>query len=264
MFDGITPHSPEDRLPLDAYDHVARMLRLTLPPPPEPSAEALRRRDHAAIAQVAALAPADAAEASLAAQFVAASAQWADCLRLAQAPETTREWAAKCRAQAAAMMRQASAALRLLQRAQAAREKRGNAEADRRARAEHITARLMATALAAIPDAKSEGEPTAAPAAPDRAEAHAAPAPARDEARGEHRPTRGVAPELVAPELVAAAERYAALWPDRAAQIRRTRKLPSDVRHFDPPEAAVAHALIHAQTPTLTALDPAPAEPGPA
>src|SRR5487761_517827 len=102
MFDAITPDHPHlaDRLPADAYWQLIHTLRLTLPPPPTDSPDDLARRDHAAIARIAALAPANAAEADVAAQFVAASEQWKDCLRLAQVPETAPEWAAKCRAQA--------------------------------------------------------------------------------------------------------------------------------------------------------------------
>src|SRR5579859_7221093 len=92
-----------DRLAADAYYHLVRTLCLTLPPPPADSPDALAQRNHAAIAGVAALCPANAAEANLAAQFVAATEQWKDCLRLAQLPETAPELAAKCRAQALSM-----------------------------------------------------------------------------------------------------------------------------------------------------------------
>src|SRR5256885_1162821 len=99
MLDSTTP-SPShfaDRLPADAYYHLVRVLRPALPPPRGDSAEELLRRDHAAIARIAALAPGNSAEADIAAQYVAASEQWKDCLRLAQRREITAEWAAKCR-----------------------------------------------------------------------------------------------------------------------------------------------------------------------
>jgi hypothetical protein len=41
----------------------------------------------------------------------------------------------------------------------------------------------------------------------------------------------------------------------RAASIRRTGKLPLDVRYFDPPEAVLGGALIAGRTPALAALD---------
>jgi hypothetical protein len=53
------------------------------PPPPGDDPEAIARRDRDAIAQVASLLPATAAEARLAARFVAADARAHECLRLA-------------------------------------------------------------------------------------------------------------------------------------------------------------------------------------
>src|SRR5713226_9217120 len=88
------------QLPADAYYHLVRTLCLALPPPLTDNPDDLARRNHAAVARVAALVPANAAEADLAALFVAASEQWKDCLRLAKLPETTPQMAPKCRAQA--------------------------------------------------------------------------------------------------------------------------------------------------------------------
>src|SRR5438270_13341622 len=121
MFDNPAPNHPHPapgpdpgvgpglalQLPAEAYCNLVRTLRLTLPPPLSDSPEDLVRRDHAAIARIAALVPVSAAEADLAGTFVAASEQWKDCLRLAQLPETTAEGAVKCGAQAISMMRQA-------------------------------------------------------------------------------------------------------------------------------------------------------------
>ena len=109
--------APDDlscRLPADTYYQLIRTLCLTLPPPLTDSPDDLARRNHAAIARIAALAPANAAEADVAAMFVAASEHWKDGLRLAQLRETTPEWAVKCRAQSISMMRQANSAMRLL------------------------------------------------------------------------------------------------------------------------------------------------------
>src|SRR5438105_7206459 len=90
------------KLPADAYYHLVRTLCLTLPPPPSDSPDALAQRNHAAITRIAALVPANAAEADLAALFVAASEQWKDCLRLAQLPETTPQMAPKFRSRPSA------------------------------------------------------------------------------------------------------------------------------------------------------------------
>src|SRR5260370_41714203 len=136
------------QLPADAYYHLIRTLCLTLPPPLTDSPDDLARRNHAAVARIAALVPANAAEADLAAMFVAASEQWKDCLRLAQLPETTPQMAAKCRAQGISMMRQAQSALRLLLRMQDVRAKReaDNAGSARAAWTEHCAIALIAEA----------------------------------------------------------------------------------------------------------------------
>ncbi len=125
MPDSTAPNHTDfaSQLPADAYSELIRTLRLALPPPLADSSENLTRRDHAAIARIAALTPANAAEADLAALYVAASEQWKDCLRLVQQPDISEDWAMKCRAQANSMMRQAQSALRLLLRLQAARQK---------------------------------------------------------------------------------------------------------------------------------------------
>src|SRR5438105_8769845 len=147
------PDNLHDRLPADAYYHLVRTLCLTLPPPPgeKPGPDDLARRNHAAIAAVAALVPANAAEAILAAEFVAASEQGRDCLRLAQLPETTPEMAAKCRAQSLSMMREAKSAVRLLVKLQEVRRKRDSdsVACNSAAWVEHCAVGLMAEALPA-------------------------------------------------------------------------------------------------------------------
>ena len=71
-------------LPRDAYYQLVHSLRALLPPPVTDTSEDEARRDNGAIAQVACLLPVTAAEATLAAQFVAAHAHAADCLRVAR------------------------------------------------------------------------------------------------------------------------------------------------------------------------------------
>jgi len=210
MFDAITPDHPHlaDRLPADAYWQLIRTLRLTLPPPPTDSPDDLARRDHAVIARIAALAPADAAEAELAAQFVAASEQWKDCLKLARERAREPNLAAKCRAQALSMMRQANSALRLLLRMQEVREKReaDHAASDRAAWSEHRAIGLMAEALA-----PADAPPDSAPAS---------------------------APPAAAPS----AEPYPILSPDRAAPIRTGRL--SENAASGPSDLELVHALL--------------------
>ena len=117
--------SPPDPAPSEcpsAYRQVAHYLLASLPPPPDDTPEWRARRDRAAEAALAALRPANEMEAMLAAQFIAASAQALDCLRLAHLPGTDTAVFLKCSAQAAGMMRQAQAALRTLERLRTERE----------------------------------------------------------------------------------------------------------------------------------------------
>ncbi len=151
MSGNATPNHPNlaDQLPAEVYYQLVHSLCLTLPPPLTDSPEDLARRNHSAIARIAALQPANAAEADVAALYVAASEQWKDSLRLAQEADTTSYWAQKCRSQANSMMRQSQSALRLLLRMQEARQKlEKNQEArDRAAWTEHCAIGLMAQAL---------------------------------------------------------------------------------------------------------------------
>ena len=101
---------------------IIQTLGTLLPPPVTDSAAERDARIETAMATLAAYRPADASEAQLAAQIVAADAHAKDYLRLAvqsdQDPDTTR----RCRAQAAAMMRLMQSGLRALQRTQALRQ----------------------------------------------------------------------------------------------------------------------------------------------
>jgi hypothetical protein len=119
----MTQHTDPNSIPSgEAYRHVACFLSASLPPPPDDTPDALSVRDMAARAALDALQPANALEAMLAAQFVAACMQALDCLRLANLPDTAPAANLKCKAQAVSMMRQSQAALRALARMQDARE----------------------------------------------------------------------------------------------------------------------------------------------
>ena len=162
------------------------------------------------------------------------------------------------------MMREAKSALRLLLKLQEARGKRDadNTACDRAAWTEHCAITLMAEALGH--PAKS-GDFTGTPLAAPPAAAQAPPAVAEPPApASQSKPEPMSAAERraafdLAPDRIAAAERYAATYPERAAYIRRTGKMPpGDVRYFDPPESALAGALIAGRTPALAALDLVP------
>ena len=122
--DHSPPPEPPDlthQLPRDIYYQLVHELRGALPPPLTDSAEDLARRDNAAIGEVACLLPANAEEADLAAQFVAANAQAMDRLRLARVHAADLACVLRCTAQSANMMRQARGARSLLLRVQTAR-----------------------------------------------------------------------------------------------------------------------------------------------
>ena len=77
-----SPPHPGIDLSTDLYYQLVYTLTDLLPPPLGDTPEALRTRNHAAIAKVAALLPANANEADLAAQCIAARAQAEEILRL--------------------------------------------------------------------------------------------------------------------------------------------------------------------------------------
>ncbi len=215
-----------DQLPAEVYYQLIHSLCPTLPPPLTDSPEDLARRNHSAIARIAALCPANAAEADVAALYVAASEQWKYCLRLAQEADTTSYWAQKCRAQANSMMRQAQSALRLLLRMQATRQKlEANSEArDRAAWTEHCALGLMTQALSPQPAPGAITEPPPPPASRPRPEPQLANQP--------H------------PAPLPAAQRDKAVSPQRAALIRLMERL-NDL----PPDGDLVQSLVTALVP---------------
>ena len=76
------PPRPAINLSTPLYYQVVYTLTDLLPPPLDNTPDALRTRNHAAIAKVAALLPVNAHELDLAAQCIAARAQAEDILRL--------------------------------------------------------------------------------------------------------------------------------------------------------------------------------------
>jgi hypothetical protein len=264
MLDSAQPIPLDYQLPADAYWHLIRSLHLILPPPPTDSPEDLLRRDHAAMARIAAFAPGDSTEADVAAEYVAASEQWKDCLRLVREPGITREWAMKCRAQALCMMRQADRSLRLLRQLQAERrrEQADKNACQRRDWTEHCATAAMAEALqdfhpdsssSSVSPAQAGAHPAAGSAAPwtPASAGETAPlSPADQNPAPAEQPSE--APAETGP--IAEAEFYAALYPERAALIRRLGRMPLNAT-FDPPDDDIVAALVTANTPALAALD---------
>jgi hypothetical protein len=255
MTNAAPPDHPDPtyQLPADAYYYLIHTLNRSLPPPLTDNPEDLLRRNHSAIARIAALHPANAVEADIAATYVAASEHWKDRLRSIQQPDISPKWEMKCRAQAISMMRQAQSALRMLMRLQAVREKReaDNQACDRGAWTEHCAIGLMMDALAP----RSPPAETPDPPAPEP-QPQPAPAPVP---QPEPDPAAEAAP-LAGAGLFSAAEQYAAIYPERAALIRRTGRVPDNIP-FGPPDEDLVQALLTARTRAFTTLDRHFAEP---
>lgn len=233
--------NPAATFPKAVYYELVRTLRGKLPPPETDAPEDVLRRDQAAIAQVAALVPANAAEAYQAATYVASNAYAMDCIELArttQDPDKARQ----CGAQCASVMRQAQGALRNLLRMQEARRKleANNVATDRAAWTEHCALQLMAQSLPGQA-VKVQAEQQESPPPVPPAEPVVTPLPS----------------EEPVPLPIAEAEHYAILYPARAALIRRHGRVPADAR-FGPPEDEIVHALVTGRTPPLMALDRQP------
>ncbi|HUN41973.1 MAG TPA: hypothetical protein VMU81_16935 [Acetobacteraceae bacterium] len=148
------------------YSHTMQNLVRMLPPPGQGTPD-----DYVelAIEQMAALAPANAAEACIAAQYIACTAQAADCMRRAQVadPATAQRWAA-C---GASTLRLASSARKQLMQVQALRRKR-DADPVTRAQDEatrEACRRAMQQALAELPVPARQCDAAAAPSHGPRA-----------------------------------------------------------------------------------------------
>jgi hypothetical protein len=234
--DNISPPDPPDLalvLPRDVFYQLIHTVRGVVAPVSD-SPDDIIRRDNDLMAKIAALLPANADEANLAAMYVIASARGIDLARTAQQhARTDPAFALKCDAQSAKHLRQAQTTRALLLRVQAARRKleSDGVAANRAAWTEHCAIALMADALGRTPPAE--------PPPPE-------PEPASDEAEPKHDP-------------IAEAELYAVMYRDRAIKIRKHGGMPPDAK-FGPPEDWLVQALVTGQSPALRALDQAAAE----
>jgi hypothetical protein len=229
---------PSDTLLPDApasnRREIFAMLCRELPPPVDATPEVRAVRDMGAMDAVEALHPMDAFEARLAVRIVAMDAHAGDGLRLAGLAVDDPPEVRRCRAQAASMARQSNSALRTLLRMQATRDKQ-----------------LAAMHPAAMERAGywfrevSVPEPAAsrAPAdAPQPAEAQSAEARCAEVRRAKAQSGEPWT-EPTQAEIDAEAERYAVIYPDRAARIRAAGGLPVRL-DFGPPEPAIVAALL--------------------
>jgi hypothetical protein len=169
------PHPTSD-LATDLYFQLVYTLTSLLPPPIDDSPEALRARNHAAIAKVAALLPVNANEADLAAQCIASRAQAEEMLRLLRHNAHDVGVVMRLNAQYGSMLRTSLSAHGRLMRVQALRRKReameGSANED--AWALHIAERSMLGVVGPAPEAHRAGwpEPARAASVGPRIESH--------------------------------------------------------------------------------------------
>jgi len=153
------------------YHQLVYTLTDLLPPPLDDSPAALRARNHAAIAKVAALLPVNADEIDLAAHCIAARARAEAMLRLVRENADDIELVLRLNAQYGSMVRTSLSVHGRLMRVQALRRKREAIEgaANQDSWTQHITERSMLAV--ADPDA---GPPEAARPEAVRVEASAA------------------------------------------------------------------------------------------
>jgi hypothetical protein len=151
-----SPPHPATELPTHLYYQLVYTLTDLLPPPLDDTQEALRARNHAAIAKVAALLPVNANEIDLAAQCIAARAQAEEMLRLLRQNAADIGLVLRLNAQYASMVRTSLSVLGRLMRVQALRQKREaiDGAANQDAWAQHVAERSML--LATDPDARPQ------------------------------------------------------------------------------------------------------------
>jgi hypothetical protein len=169
-----SPPRPAIDLATPLYFQLVYTLTDLLPPPLDDTPEALRARNHAAIAKVAALTPVNANEVDLAAQCVAARAQAEQMLCLLRQHAGDTGLVMRLNAQYASMVRTSLSVLGRLMRVQALRHKREamDGAANQDAWAQYIAERSML--LVTDPDAGPQQ--AALPKAPPVATQVAAPA----------------------------------------------------------------------------------------
>jgi hypothetical protein len=120
----LPPPHPTINLSTAVYHQLVYTLTSLLPPPLDDSPGALRARNCAAVAKVAAMLPVNANELDLAAQCIAARAQAEDVLRLVRENADDIELVIRLNAQYASMVRTSLSVQARLMRVQAIRQKR--------------------------------------------------------------------------------------------------------------------------------------------
>ena len=162
-----SPPRPAVDLATHLYYQLVYTLTDLLPPPLDDSPEALRARNHAAIAKVAALLPVNANELDLAAQCIAARAQAEEMLRLVRQNADDIGLVMRLNAQYGSMVRTSLSVQGRLMRVQAVRQKREAIEgaASQDAWALHVAEQSMLKVVDPDAEPQQTAGPEAAPAA---------------------------------------------------------------------------------------------------
>jgi plasmid stability protein len=243
------PDKPNPALQLqrDIHLQVVDLFRTTLPGRPDDTPDAIACRERFAIAEVAAMLPANAHEAALAAHCVAAGAQANDAMREITLHPGDIKVITLLRNQAASMMRQSRGFSSLLLRVQAARHKREAKDSTRETDAltEYSVRGLLTQAHESLPPP----EPRPAPAAATPERSRYAP----------WEPDPSLSPEEAAKaerqELMRRqASRYAVLHTMRVKLIRQLKGLPENC-DFEPPEPDLLDAIINGDSSNLRWAD---------
>ena len=167
----LPPPRPAIDLSTRLYRQLVYSLTDLLPPPLDASPAALRARNHAAIAKVAALLPVNANEIDLAAQCIAARTQAEEMLRLVRQNADDIGLVMRLNAQYGSMVRTSLSVHGRLMRVQAVRQKREaiDGAATRDAWALHVAERSMLAVVDSdaepLQTAKPEVAPVTVPAA---------------------------------------------------------------------------------------------------
>jgi hypothetical protein len=161
----LPPAPPAIDLSPQLYSQLVFTLTDLLPPPLDDTPEALRARNHAAIAKVAALLPVNANEAELAAQCITARAQAEDMLRRVRQHAGDVDLVIRLNGQYASMVRTSLSVHGRLMRVQALRQKREAIEgaAAEDARALRVAQLLMLRVLHPRPGSVQAAGPIPAP-----------------------------------------------------------------------------------------------------
>ena len=243
--------SPDPALQLqrDIHLQVVDLFRTALPGRPDDTPDAIVCRERNAIAEVAAMLPANAHEAALAARSVAAGAHADDAMREVQLHPGDMKVIHQLRNQAASMMRQSRGLVSLLVRVQTERRKREAKDPAREADAwtEYSVRSLLTEAHESLPP------PAPRPARPPAA------APPERSRYAPPEPDPSLSPEEAAKVerhalLRRQASRYAVLHTARVKEIRQLKGLPENC-DYEPPEPDLLDAIINGNSSNLRWAD---------